>query len=345
MKFWSGSPVTVYILDGSQSAIEPIELNCFGGNIKYFHMPVSYPERLLFGINQVTTDYSVMLPDDEYHLPTALNKCVLELMADTELAACVGRALGINYWKGKIVAFPAYPEMANYSILNDEPAERVISNFSPYQVASFYAVSRTVALKTAIKCISACDFPPYNIIELQLEIAMKYQGKFKVLPVLMWLRSREAAPVWRDLDSSIEWDLDSYCVEYWWPNHKYKYDHDKFLNIMAKNLSTTTHQQQYVKEIITKAMNAYVKGRKVLLKTKLYRFLRKTMPSPVFEPAKILFKSTKKLSQKFRKHDLKPEFTDSLFDAGISLQDEGVIVDQNELQDIYTNLCDFYKIS
>lgn len=337
MKYWSGSQVTVYVLDGSQSPIGKSQLNQLSSNIKYFHMQCSCEKRLLFGINQVSTDFCVLLSDDEYHLPSALNKCILELIADPFLAACTGRALGINFQNGRIVGYPVYPEMANYEISNIMPAERVISNFSPYQVASFYSVSRTTALKTALKCVADNEYSPYNIGELQLEIAMKYQGKFKVLPFLMWLRSDECVPI-RATDSPEKLRSDDYSVEYWWPNQSYKEDHGKFIDSIVQNLSTSIQDQEYLKGIVVDAMDAYVRQCNISFKSRIYRKMRKILPN-------FLLDSVKYFLLKIRQTRLSPKSSDSLFDAAVNLLNEGVFVDLNELKKVESSISDFYNVN
>ena len=87
MQFWSGSPITVYVLDGSKTAIENKEICDLSDNIKYMHLPIPYEKRLMTGISKVKTQYCVMLSDDEFHLPTALNECILELENDHSLSA------------------------------------------------------------------------------------------------------------------------------------------------------------------------------------------------------------------------------------------------------------------
>ena len=82
MKFWSERGASVYVLDGSSLAIDKERMKEIGPNVRYCHMPVSIHERLLAATNFISTPYCIMLSDDEFFIPSALEACIKELELD-----------------------------------------------------------------------------------------------------------------------------------------------------------------------------------------------------------------------------------------------------------------------
>ena len=88
LKYWSGKGVRVHLLDGSAESIPENLLQGLEENITYHHLYKSLFERLRIGPELVETEYSILLGDDEFFLPSALQACIDELEADRSLVAC-----------------------------------------------------------------------------------------------------------------------------------------------------------------------------------------------------------------------------------------------------------------
>lgn len=195
MRFWSGSGVQLHVLDGSAAPIDS-SLRDFGANIHYHHLPLSFEERLAQGAAMIDTDYTAMVGDDEFFVPSALDACIAELDADSALSSCMGRALRFVTVDINVLATPAYVDMAGYTVGQDSGIERMIYHMHPYRVSSCYAVMRRDVWREAAGLMAARRFEHYAVPELQVELAAAYHGKSKVIPRLMWLRNGENPPVW-----------------------------------------------------------------------------------------------------------------------------------------------------
>lgn len=195
MRFWSGSQVQLHVLDGSAAPIDSRQRD-FGTNIHYHHMPLSFEERLAQGAGMIDTDYTAMVGDDEFFVPSALEACIAELDADPLLSSCIGRALRFVTLDSNVLASPAYVEMAGYTVDQDSGIRRMIHHMHPYRVSSCYAVMRRNVWREAVGLMAARRFEHYAVPELQVELAAAYHGKSKVIPRLMWLRNGENPPVW-----------------------------------------------------------------------------------------------------------------------------------------------------
>src|SRR5574337_94950 len=75
MRYWSGSTVTVHVLDGSERPIPAEEMVGLAATINYHHLPISWLNRLGKVANLVQTEYAALLGDDEFFLPNALQAC------------------------------------------------------------------------------------------------------------------------------------------------------------------------------------------------------------------------------------------------------------------------------
>src|SRR3989344_526322 len=88
MRYWSGSMVTVHVLDGSEQAIPPQEMAELTANINYHNLPIPLLDRFRKAVGLVQTEYAALMADDEFFLPDALQACIRELEVDETLVSC-----------------------------------------------------------------------------------------------------------------------------------------------------------------------------------------------------------------------------------------------------------------
>jgi glycosyltransferase domain-containing protein len=259
MRYWSGRSVTVHILDGSPRPISKENLMTFGDNVNYHHLPVTLHERFEIAVELVATEYSMMLGDDEFFIPSALESCLKELEIQEDLVSCMGRCMVfIDRSPHRVEGYIGYPQMEDYAILQNDPVERMVVHMNPYTCSTVYAVTRTPVWKKAMSIWAQREFPPFNVGEVQFELAICYQGKSKVIPTLMWLRSTENIPQ-RDLELAAR--DENYFIEGWWLNTKKKSEHAEFLEIMGGVLAKSEDQVNHVIMGVTQSIDAYVKER------------------------------------------------------------------------------------
>ena len=229
MRYWSGSPVTVHVLDGSEQPIPAEEMAGLAANINYHHLPISCSERLGKAVDLVQTEYAARIGDDEFFLPDALQACIQELEADKTLVSCMGRCLAFRPISKQIIGWPAYTEMANYAVLQDDPIARMIHHMNLYTCSTIYSVIRTPVWKQAVGISSKKQFSVFALGENQFELAICYQGKSKVIQNLMWLRSGE--------NDIIKDEHDIVSFHEWWADKNKADDREEFLTHMASALT------------------------------------------------------------------------------------------------------------
>lgn len=98
-------------------------------------------------IDRVSTQYAAFLPDDDFLVPAALDRCVSFLSEHPEYAAAHGAGVTItldsNQLHGRVVRCGYYPQPV---IEADSAAQRLRDHLSNYTV-SLFAVHRTTTLK------------------------------------------------------------------------------------------------------------------------------------------------------------------------------------------------------
>lgn len=335
MRYWASFPVEVHVLDGSSNSLSDSELCDLPGNINYHHLPFSLYDRLAYAANLVISDFTVLMGDDEFYIPNALEACIYELLCQPDLIACMGRALAFNYTEGTTKGFSAYPDLENYLISQDNPIIRMKAHMNPYTCSTIYAVTRTYAWKVAMSIVGQREFVPFNLGELQYELAICYQGKSKVIPHLMWLRSYENIPI-RNLDET-QIKPKNYLVERWWPDQKNKSDHNEFLQIMISGLSKSNDDRMIIRSGVIDAINSYVAERTsgLSIRQKFAQFLRLFIPQS-------LKKYLITLRNRLVRHRKPVSIPSSLLKAANQLKGANVIVDLDQLIEIDKIILDFH---
>ena len=100
ISFWSKyKNIKIIILDGSKKTLKKDLLKNINKNILYYHLPISLEKRFEFVINKLSTDYSVLLSDDEFYLPSALESCIRVMDNDPNTVCCKGQTILFEYYK------------------------------------------------------------------------------------------------------------------------------------------------------------------------------------------------------------------------------------------------------
>lgn len=256
MRYWSGSEVTVHVLDGSAEAINPDQIESLAPNIHYHHLPVSFWRRLGKVNDLVKTQYVSLHADDEFFIPSALEASILELENDQELVACCGQGIGKSLSGDLTVHLSAVEnQKSSYrkgknSLTQDDPVERMIFHMNPYSPSTIYAVCRSQAWLPTMGLLCAREFSSLLVGELQFELSMSFQGKTKVIDELMWLRSAENPPNEEGLRLQFHT---------WYVDPNYTREVDDFLNITAIGLAAAGKgDSQAIRSGLDQACGAYI---------------------------------------------------------------------------------------
>lgn len=258
MKFWSERGAIIYVLDGSSLAIDKERLKEIGPNVRYCHMPFSIHERLLAATNFISTPYCIMLSDDEFYIPSALEACIKELELDSDLVACNGQCVRFSMTGMQITAQIEYPRLKTHSISQELPVERIMAHMDNYVPSTIYSVVRTDVWTKAIKAATQMMVALYSFEELAFELVVSYSGKTKVINELSWLRSSEVAPV-RTTDTSHEIRV---SAKQWLYENKYASERYEFFKKISYTLSDEEFQIKRISKELEEAVRVFERASK-----------------------------------------------------------------------------------
>ena len=72
IRFWSGTEVQLIVIDGSPEPISKDIVKDFPDNIRYISDSSSWTNRMKLGSEKCSTEYSALISDDEFYLPSSL---------------------------------------------------------------------------------------------------------------------------------------------------------------------------------------------------------------------------------------------------------------------------------
>jgi glycosyltransferase domain-containing protein len=261
MRYWSARGVTVHVMDGSSAPIAPSELTELALNIHYHHLPVSFHDRMKVAIGLVETKYSAMMCDDEFFIPSGLEACIRELEAHTDLVSCAGRCMGFDALNGFVSGAIVYPRLENYSILQEDPLDRMNAHMAYYVPSTIYSVVRTPVWLKAMSAAVCKVFSLHSFEELAFELAVCYCGKSKVISELSWLRSSELPPV-RSTDTKHEVKV---SASEWLHDLTYSIECIEFFEVISSALAQNENEISDISLKLEKAIRIFQKSNKSTL--------------------------------------------------------------------------------
>ena len=128
LHYWSGKNVNVFALDGSTEPIKNKFLTKLSPTIHYLHIPEGISSRLYKATQLTTTEYTMLLGDDEFYIPSGLERCIKELEKEPSLSCCMGRCLQFTPRKQGLMGREDYQEMIAYSLVKNDTEKRAIAH-------------------------------------------------------------------------------------------------------------------------------------------------------------------------------------------------------------------------
>ena len=161
-------------------------------NIELFHFPDTKPgpviKRLL---NDVVTNYIVLLSDDDFVLPNSISRCIDFLESNPEYSAAHGKGLLMNAeFRAGRLDVSSVQDYRQAVCMSDSSAGRVREIFANYAVSG-YSVCRREVLIRVLNSVPDSVGPNYNnafydeIIQVSLTAAL---GKIAELDILHLIR-------------------------------------------------------------------------------------------------------------------------------------------------------------
>ncbi|SVB07161.1 uncharacterized protein METZ01_LOCUS160015, partial [marine metagenome] len=250
--FWSGSPVRLLIMDGSD---EPLpdgarDLLARETGIDYHHRPSSISARFTEASHLIETPYTVLLGDDEFHLPAGLCASIRRLDEDLDMVGCIGQSLFFRPM-GKArrwVYDVAYP---HWKYERDEPTigERLEAAFDPYTPTTPYAVLRTPVWQRAWGGLREWTSPV--AFELQQAIVVHGMGRVGSVDEVQWLRSVE--------NPRVDQNERKLIFVPWWQCSEYDAEHKEFVLTVADVLESELGvSQSEAVALVRRAIGSYL---------------------------------------------------------------------------------------
>jgi hypothetical protein len=201
-------------------------------------------------VSLIDTEYTLMMADDEFFLPSGIGACIQELEHDPKLVACMGRTILFTPREGKVYGATCYPGMAEHSFLQESPSIRLAQHMTSYSPSTIYSVVRSHYWQRAMSILPCREFPVFALGELQFEMAIAYMGRTKVIPVAMWLRSDE--------NENIKNPDEPYQFWTWWRDPAQSSAKNEFLKIMVESLRDVSTDSRCTEDEIAAACDLYV---------------------------------------------------------------------------------------
>jgi glycosyltransferase domain-containing protein len=231
MNYWVDKGPRLIVMDGSAEPIEPEKLDAFAPHIQYLHRPVGIYMRVAEALDLIQTEFVALAGDDEFYISSAVESCIEELVRDDGLIACCGRAIGFGLTNQFVFGRPQYPRLEGYSVDSRIGESRIRQHMSDYVPSLVYAICRAQQWKTAWKYVTKKEFPFFAAGEIQIEMCMAYAGRSKVIPELMWFRSRNETKPVRGTDPSLD---ERSSLPSWWNDTSKATEHEEFVSIMSE---------------------------------------------------------------------------------------------------------------
>lgn len=194
-EYWRELSARVIILDGAEEPIKvPGQLR--SSNIRYLHSGARFNERLASAGQYVETEFCVLLPDDEFYLPSGLQAAIGRLQNDSAVIGCVGRCLYFFVDQGRFLVKDAYRDWLPFPSTADSTQERLNADLPPFKThKAQFAVMRSNHWKTmftqSYSKFFSCGYTYERLLNLQRSVL----GRTEILDDLLWMRSVENPPI------------------------------------------------------------------------------------------------------------------------------------------------------
>lgn len=248
LKFYKsyGFSMKMLILDSSSDVLGQDELQDLLTNKKISYQKfnpdiyISQVHKITKGLKNILTPYSVVCADDDFIVPSAIEKCVVFLEKNPDYSVVQGLYCrhSLKRRKNGKVKFDWVPAYYNAkSLTSDNPSERLKFHLSNYNTPTFYGVHRTNTLRFLHRESLKTAFHG-RMSEVLLTALTLIYGKMKILPI--FYSSREPGT------SSTEQTFKVLPYYYSrWPSFlaedSYKLEYKKAVACLAKNFQKQTN--------------------------------------------------------------------------------------------------------
>jgi len=196
LTYWSSFDVSIVVMSGLPVSSSIANLRKAIRGLQLVEDESGILERLYVGSLLSTTPYTVVISDDEYMLPSALEYAISHLETHLDFVGASGLSLGFGKIRGRYAVWRAY-NSKNFQLTQSSVEQRLQAAFRSYAQPLFWSVFRTKSLQSALRDLRTTKGMPAAVSELTFCADICIQGKYSVLPRLLWLRSAENPNQWK----------------------------------------------------------------------------------------------------------------------------------------------------
>lgn len=194
-EYWREMDARVVILDGASAPIA-IPDGLRAPNVHYVHSGQKFNVRLATAAQYVETPYCVLLPDDEFMLPSGLRSAIQRLKSDPNIIGCVGRNLYFFVDQGRFLVRDAYREWLPFPRPSMSLSERLDVDLPPHKThKAQFAILRSDAWQTMFESSYGKYFSCGYTYERLLNLQRTVLGHTEILEDVIWMRSMENPPI------------------------------------------------------------------------------------------------------------------------------------------------------
>ncbi len=198
INYWSKYNIELIIIDGSEKILD---IKSFKNNknfeLKYYHLPKPYVERLSFCLKLNLRKYVLVTCDDEIHLIDGIKESINFLNKNIKFIGANGKCRCIyqsNF--NQIKLFNPYPrfDLINKNQNIKAKNKRILGYFENYNCASYYSVMRSEIWKEDLELICKTKISCVYIIEKLIELSNLSKGKIFIHDKVSWVRNGLVSP-------------------------------------------------------------------------------------------------------------------------------------------------------
>lgn len=220
LEYYAPLPVKLVVVDGSLEAFDTSGLGDYTCDLRYFHMPVPYDQRMTFASTLCDTEFAMISSDDEYYLKEGLIKALEKLRSNPSLSAVAGRCAAFVYNEQGLRLGTYYNFLKDYNENSTLASARVRQLTKCFSLLSGFicSVCRASAFKAAVHVAFKQKFTCPFVQEVLFSLSLFIQGGMQSTPELLWLRNLQAPPIndaqWhRKLDFAVWYGDPQYATE------------------------------------------------------------------------------------------------------------------------------------
>lgn len=196
LKYWLQTDAVVRIIDGAVVPIDLMEFDLTGTNVKYIHLPMNFNDRVAIAGQLIETEFSCLLGDDEFFVPSGLNECISYLDNHPDDIGCVGKVLNFFVEQGKFLGYQSYTEWTDFSDDAVTATDRVRQILPPLDThMACYGIYRSEYWKKIFEMSYRDYYSCGYLYERILNLYRAVLGRTVILNNLLWMRSMENSPI------------------------------------------------------------------------------------------------------------------------------------------------------